>query len=246
MQTLRLRYFAPVLGMAAVLSGASRVWAAPFAINASGQNAAFGWNTNYTNGGHFNAGGAAMGSPTVTTDGFFFQNQFGDMNFLVTPGQSINSENRWLVSTVNSASPSVPGSSPAGGAPFQFVRVRESGTYNSANPAADFSITQTFSIFRYNPIPPGTTGNILLPNVTFHANGTWEVEYQLDVGDPIPNANLPFNTLQLTLTNILQVDGNAPQGTFIRKTFAAVIFPEPGSLAFLGFGLALVLRRKRK
>jgi hypothetical protein len=246
MHTLRTSPLALMLSITASLAFTAAAHAVPFAFNASGQNAAFGWNSNYVNGGHFNAGGAAMGSPTVTTDGMFFQNQFGNMNFLVAPGETINSENRWLISINNSANPPVQGSNPAGAAPFQFIKVREEGTYNSADPLNDFSITQTFSVFRYQPLPPGTTGNIQLPNVTFHPNGTWDVEYTLNVGDPIPNANLPFQTLQLTLTNIIGVDGAAPAGTFMRKTYAAVIFPEPGTLALLAFAAPLVLRRRRK
>ncbi len=235
-----------VLMSATLLVFTGTAQAAPFGDNPFGQNAAFGWNSNYTGGGHTNPGGFAMGSPTVTTDGFIFQNEFGDMNFLVNPGELINSQNRWLVSIADSANPAVQGATNPGAQPFQFVRVREAGTYESADPAADFIITQTFSVVRYLPAPAGTTPNIPFhTNIVFNPDGTWVSEYTLNVGDPIAQADLPFETIQITLTNILAVSPSAPEGTFIRKTYASVLLPEPGSLALLALGAPLVLRRRR-
>jgi len=194
-----------------------------------GSNAEFNW----LNGRHDGDGGLAnqLGSPTVTTSGFIFQNEFGDMNFNVVPGASINT-----ITRVNVADP----------AGISLITVHESGTYGG-NPA-DITHTHTLDLFRTAPGFPATSGNIPFPPITFAADGTWHVDMAIDVTSiawvPFGSDGLPVNDFQVTLVNIFSINMGAPAGTFVQKTRAEIIVPEPASLLLLAGGfLPLLLRR---
>ncbi|MFQ5422781.1 MAG: PEP-CTERM sorting domain-containing protein [Phycisphaerae bacterium] len=231
----RRRTLIPVL-VVAVFS------AVAFGVTAESQAVLWGFGTdqgvnaefNWANGRHDGEGGTAnqLGSPTVTMSGFIFQNEFGDMNFNVVPGTSINT-----ITRVNVVDPA--------GVPQ--ITVHESGIYGG-NPA-DITHTHTLDLFRTAPGFPGTSGNIPFPPITFAADGTWHVDMTIDVTSiawvPSGPDGLPLNDFQVTLVNIFSVNAAAPAGTFVQKTRAEVIVPEPASLMLLAGGCVPLLLRRR-
>lgn len=223
-----------ILAGLAVLFGGSVPAVASSWTNASGSNARFGWSGGENNTDHF-------GNPTVTTDGFFFTDPD---DFIADVDTGILSVTDFARVTVD-----VAGATPNPASPIPQITVREWGTF--AGDLEDLNLQADFVVFRYSPMPPGSTSTINLPNdatVFDEEEGTWFTEYVLtagEAGNP-PYADQPWSRFQITVTNTVQVDGGAPAGSFIEKMGMSIVVPEPSTLLLLVGCIPLIPRRLRR
>lgn len=234
-----------VAAMAAVFAAGTPVFASAWGFGtASGSNAAFAW----SNGDHLDAvaDSTAFGSPTVDNYGFFFQNGYGDMSF------NADSVTRPFIDASTQSDVDIAGSTPGGALPINQIIIREGGTWGveaGFNPEDLLFVAASFYLNEH--VTNDFTNVIPLPAATFHPDGTWSIEFTLTYSDAyaqrvvgsFPNA--PFTAFDWQFTNQLFAFGSTSD-TFINKTYAHIIFPEPASLAFLGLACPLVLRRSRK
>lgn len=217
--------------MAVAVNGA---FAAVAWDNPSGSNARLGWS-----GGENNTD--LFGDPSINEAGFFFNNPDNFRADLTVT--SATDFARVQVNTNNST--------PAGAAPIETITVREWGTWtHEISEVSDFTVQADYSIFRYSPFPPGSTGALDMP-VTFNPDGTWHAELTLNVGDevtsPIFDWDQPAVDFQITVTNTIQVAVDAPVGSFIEKEGMWITVPEPstGLICLMGLG-SLALRSSRR
>ncbi len=194
-------------------------------------NGVFSWNTGVWDG----ADAGAFGSPTVSPIGFSYVNEFGDMDYRVDVGESLNSITRVTINT--EASPAL-----------QLIRVVEGGSWAGDN--SKITVQPSWDILKFSPGIPGSTGPLdMSPSVVFNPDGTWIAQYTLLPGDATPlnqDTSLGWGTGILTVTNIVGVAGDASGDTFLDKEYMHVIFPEPTSvLLWVGLGSVLIRRRRR-
>ena len=255
---MQRKSFSPFIACIAAASLISTTaYAVDFNFNQAGQTSAFGWNGQSPAFGHTGTDNQNMGSPTVNSNGFFFINEFGDMNYVVNAGTpNINSQVEWAASTKGAVvfGQAVQGSNPGGAAPITQIIVRESGTFVSQDPQADFSITQSFGIQFFDPSPPFPFNiapyAVSLPQPTFDLiNGTWQTEITIDIttldlGGIFAPAGA--DTMAFDLTNIIALSPEAATSASITKTRAEIFTPEPGTLCLLGLGLIAVGVRRRR
>lgn len=222
---------AVVIGLVCV--AAAPAWAGAWS-NASGANAAFGWSDGSNTADRF-------GSPVVSDSGFLFSSP---VDFLAAGGGGVSATKSDIASVRLNVANSVPGGAPA----IEFITVREWGTWSQgiSDPATDFGFKLDFSVTRYLPEPAGGTGVIDIAP-TFHGDGTWEASYTLNAGVTVPpNADQPWQYFRLKVSNSIQVDGEAPSGSFIEKQGMQIIVPEPATVALLMVGIgSLAIRRRR-
>lgn len=225
------RLFA-IVALAAITIGINQTQAAvSWDISvASGANTAFGWSGGQNNTDRF-------GDPTVSVNGFLFESMD---NFKATTSlTSVTDFARVTISTLTALG----GPAPA----LDTIRIIEWGTFEGD--LADVGVQADFSAFRTAPIPPApySTGALSLPNdntIFDVLNKTWYTERTLLVGD-LPNWSVAFNTVQITVTNTVQVEAGAPAGTFIEKNGMRIIVPEPSTCVLLAIGMIPLLRRRK-
>jgi len=199
-------------------------WAEP-----SGSNAAFGWSGGENISDYF-------GSPSISEEGFVFAPE-DFIAEVTTEGVGGVAADQALVTVDTSGASGGPAP-----AVTEFI-VAEWGTYSGDH--SYFSIQADVSVLRLVPYQ-GTTGSLELGwegvegaiDWDWDGPGTWRMERTDFLDNP-----LNWNMFSVTFTNSIEVDGIAPVGTFIQKTGAEMIVPEPGSLALLLFGVCVVLRR---
>lgn len=220
----------------------------PWTHNSTGSNAGFGWTDGEWLDGHPDSAG--FGSPWVTPLGFFFDNDYGDMSMEANAGYP-------LVDGSVQANVDISTSTPGGALPINQIIFREGGNWDIPD-GANFDdhiyvtaqyyilehVTNDFSeIFIWDTVSnPG--------NFVFNPDGTWEAEFILTYSQAAANSlngtfpDQPFTDFDFQFTNQLFVSGEP--GAFINKTYAHVIFPEPGTLALLGIAALTILRRKSR
>lgn len=207
----------------AVMVGGATAYGSAW-TNDNGSNGRFSWQDG-------NNANDLYGDPTVTEAGFFFLNP---VDFRAEGGggvgDSVTDTARWVMDVGAHDS-------------IDFITVEEWGIWSSdISDPSDYEFDVAFDVFRFDPSPPGSTTSITIP-VTVELDGTWHAEYTLvagAAGNP-PASDQPWNKMQITVVNTLQVDGTtAPAGTFIEKQGMRVIIPEPASLLFLALGLGSV------
>ncbi|MFQ5410874.1 MAG: hypothetical protein ACE5E1_04425 [Phycisphaerae bacterium] len=234
--SLRKVFVCIAASTATVLAAASSADASAWTMNASGANPAFGWFGGQDNTDLFE-------SPTVNEAGFFFS----PTAFRADGGGGVgNNATDFARVTVDIAL-----SSPPGALPIDQITIQEWGTWSNGtnDPGTDFQVQADFSVFRFDPFPPGVTGALSMP-VTFNPDGTWHAELTLvagAVGNP-PASDVPWQKFQITVTDTIAVVGSAPAGSFIDKTGMNIILPEPASLllVFAGFAPLIIVRRSRQ
>lgn len=216
-----------LLGMLSVSLVAGVAQAATPWDTPAGNNTRFAWN------GGQNTDANYFESPTITDQGFFFS----PSNFraeVTVAGLGDVAADVALVDI------DVFGADGGGGAPpIDYFKIAEWGTY-SGN-IADFSVKADANVTRVIP-PTGPTGVLDLAAVSWDYNGpgTWYTQRTFWLDDP-PNWSL----FAVTYSNSIEVEGDAPVGSFIEKNGAIIILPEPSSLAVLLVGLGLTTARRR-
>lgn len=219
-----------LLGLLSIALLASAAQAATPWSTPSGDNIRFAWSGGQNTDANF------FESPTITDLGFFFS----PSNFraeVTTPGLGDVAADVALVDI------NVFGANGGGGAPpISYFKIAEWGTYDGD--ILDFSVKADANVTRVIP-PMGPTGILDLAAVAWDYNGpgTWYTERTFWLDDP-PNWSL----FAVTYSNSIEVEGDAPVGSFIEKNGAMIILPEPSSLAVLlvGLGLTAVRRRARR
>ncbi len=222
---------------------------------AEGSNNAFGWSSvddfDPTMAGHIGSDGALMGTPSINENGFFFLNP----NFVVDSNDvEINSVNEWGVSIsgTNVGSITIP-DVPGGSNPdlITDIIIRESGTYVSDNPQADFNLQTSITVTQVAPAPPlpflpFETKSVFLASYNFYPDGTWDVELIYEADKSAILSPTGFDTFRLDLTNLFQLTPTGvANGSSITKTRADVIIPEPATSLLLIFGAVAAMRRRR-
>jgi hypothetical protein len=215
-----------IAGVVLLVTGFAQAVTIPWA-NATGSNAAFGWSGGENNTGRF-------GNPTVSTAGFVFD----QMDNFIAQGGGGNSAS---TSDFARVTVDVANSTPPGAPPIHTIIVSEWGTWSvdAGSVPTDFSIQADFSVFRFLPAPPGTSGSLTLP-VVFNADGTWTATRTLTA-----NAGLDWQRFQITVTNTIQVNGTAPMGSFVEKDGMTIYVPEPASVLLVLAGFLPFARRRR-
>jgi len=229
--------------------------AGPWAMSPEGSNSAFGWSSiddvDPTLAGGIGADGPLMGSPTVNENGFFFLSP----NITVDANDTeVNSVNEWGVSIsgTNVGNISIPNDNVAPNADLiTDIIVRESGTYVSNDPLADFSVLATLVVTQVAPNPPlpflpFDSVSAFTADVNFNPDGTWDVQFVFEADKSSILSPTGFDTFRLDLTNQLQLlPSGIANGSSITKLRSDVIIPEPASAAMLLLGSTLVLIRRR-
>jgi hypothetical protein len=213
--------------------------------NASGTNEAFGWSGGFNNTGRFGDPVVYPAFPGDLRRGFGFENT---VDFIATNPDGLTgaTANDFARVTVNTAA-----SVPAGAPMVYSFTVIEWGTWSSTiSDPSDFSVQADFKVFRFQPTPNGDTFPLTMP-VTYYPDGTWTARRTLTgtwyhQANPAQPRTGEWRQFQVTVTNSLNVTGDAPAGSFIEKSGMTIIIPEPTTVLFLlaGFG-PLVLRRSR-
>jgi|GEM_PF-2486429 len=224
---------------------------------AEGSNNAFGWSSvddfDASMAGHIGTDGALMGTPSINENGFFFLNP----NFTVDANDvEIDSVNEWGVSIsgTNIGSITIP-DVPGGSNPdlITEIIVRESGTYVSDDPQADFNLQTSITVTQVAPSPPlpflpfeTKSVTLLGGDYNFYPDGTWDVELIYEADKSAILSPTGFDTFRLDLTNLFQLTPTGVgNGSSISKTRADVIIPEPATSLLLMMGVAVGLRRRR-
>jgi len=222
---------------------------------AEGSNQAFGWSSiddfNPALAGDTSPDGALMGTPSINENGFFFLSP----NITVDANDTeVNAVNEWGVSIsgTNVGSISIPDDN-VGPNPdlITDIIVRESGTYVSNDPLADFNVVVTLVVTQVAPAPPlpflpFDNVSAFTADVNFHPDGTWDVEFAFEADKSSILSPTGFDTFRLDLTNQLQLlPSGISNGSSITKLRSDVIIPEPATAAMLLLGSSIVLIRRR-
>lgn len=197
--------------------------------NPSGANTRFAW-SNGANIGFVENPDGHHGDPLVNVLGFHFLNP---VNYRAEVGgvTSVQDTTRVTVNVLGA----VGGPAPS----IDAIIVREWGTWSvGLTDPSMYSVEVNFDLFRFLPGPPGSTFGINLPPVTFLPDGRWYTETTYTQG--------PWDQVQITVHNSIQVSGSAPAGSFIQKVGMEIIVPEPATAILLGVFGALVARRVRR
>ncbi len=241
-----------LIAVCVLLASTNFALSAAWQFDASGRNSRFSWSsvhgTNPTLLGQVD--GPWMGSPIVTTDGVFFNSSHAadPMNFVVDSNNpQKQADERWVISTV--AKPpinaggavGVDGSLPLGAPNLEFVRVVETGTYVSDNPLADFTRNQSVFVTIFDPFGFAPTQGL---DITFNPDGTWIAVTEVDL--LAATFGQGAKTIQIDLTNILNIATTAPSTASITKTSSLIIIPEPASAMFAIVCASFVVCRRRR
>lgn len=220
----------------------------PWTHNSFGANPGFGWTDGEWLDGHPDSAG--FGSPWVTPLGFFFDNDYGDMSMEANSSYT-------LVDGSVQANVDVGASSPVGGLPINQIIFREGGNWaitNGGNFDDEIMVVAQYYVLEHetNDFSQIFTWDTFTNpgSFVFNPDGTWEAEFTLTYTEAATGSlngtfpNVPFTSFDFQFTNQLFVSGN--EGTFINKTYAHVIFPEPGTLLLLGVAALAVVRRRTR
>ncbi|MCB9853016.1 MAG: PEP-CTERM sorting domain-containing protein [Phycisphaerales bacterium] len=238
----------------AVFATTSAVFSAPWTVNASGQNSRFSWSAVHSSNpgllGHTTE--TAMGSPDVSPLGLFFQGSHASdpMDFVVDVNDTqVDTDERWVMSTVPAApvaagnALNLNGSNPPGAAPFDSIRVVETGTYVSNNPLADFSRNQSIAITIFDPFT--FTFPFAMLDLAFYPNGTWVATAEIDLLAPTFGAGV--KTMQVDLINILALtQSGISANASITKTSSYIYVPEPSTVILSLVALPMIFVRRRR
>ena len=226
-----------VLGVGLSMGASAFATAVPWA-NEDGSNPRFGWSDGQSDDGGLGQGGL-WGDPTVTEQGFFFE----DMNELFKAEATYPASDN--IASSLSMTISTFGSSPPGAPPLTDLYIREWGSFTGDIEDVDASGGTVLLL----PINPGGVPTELGQlTMTFDIDEhTWEASMDISFADigGMPPFPPEMNILLIDITNHLKaipLDGTAS----IQKLGAEVTVPEPTTLGLLFFGLLpVVLRRTR-
>jgi hypothetical protein len=212
--------FACLLVAIAVLATGPSAFAGSWAFNTSGSNTRFAWSNGMHMPGYPDV--TAHGSPSVTQDGFFFTNAYGDMHFRADAGGK---------ETVQA---SVYAYMNVTGAPVDQFTVREYGTWGGDLSA--LSVQADFLVFDWVTF---TDTAVDMPDVTFLSNHTWFTEYSY-VPDPT------LTEFDISVVNMISATNTVTPGTFIEKTGLEIIVPEPTTILLVLAAMPLLGRWNRR
>ena len=179
------------------------------------------------NGGTLNPEGL-WGEPTVTATGFNFENLRDEFEAVATGGGSAARQSEMDVQIT-----------PTGQA-FNEIHVYEFGTW-TGDLAAVQSSTASVQIFQPSPLIFPTTFDSL--PITFHLDGTWEMQF--DINDFAAQFGASFSNVFLSVTNILNSNPSSGDAS-IKKLGVRVDFPEPATLGLMLLGAIPVVTRRRR
>ena len=209
---------------AVVVAAGMPALASPW-TNEEGANSAFGWSGGNNTSDHF-------GDPGVTPAGFFFH----DLDDFRADGGGGFSE-----TTADTANVTVDtrDADPVPGPAIDMMLVREWGTWQGDDFAADFVVNASVMLFRQWPLPPSPLGPVMMTVTHDDEEHTWSAQTVIELD--------AWNRFDVSVNDSITVNSSAPANSWIEKTGMEIIVPEPTSMLFLlgGFGMLAVRRSRR-